>query len=112
MQIETRVVDGVTVIDIAGRLDTQTSGNAKEEVAGIIRRGTDKVVLNLDRLEYINSSGLRLILTAAKSLKAMTGEFKVCHANGVVKEVLEVAGFNQLIAICDEEKDAIAELNV
>ncbi len=110
MQIETRQVAGMTVIDMSGRLDTSTSGDAYDEMVGIVKSGVTKVILNLDQMEYISSAGLRVILAAAKLLKSSMGEMKICHANGVVKEVLEVSGFNHLIDIYDEEKDAIAAL--
>ena len=66
-----------------------------------------KVVLNLDKMEYVSSAGLRVILTAAKLLKSSAGEMKICNANGVVKEVLETSGFNHIINIYDQENDAI-----
>ncbi len=107
MQIDTRLVDDMTVIDMTGRLDTSTSGDAYDEMVRIAKSGVSKVVLNLDKMEYISSAGLRVILTAAKLLKSSTGEMKICNANGVVKEVLETSGFNHIIDIYDQENDAI-----
>lgn len=110
MQIDTRQVDDVTVVDMTGRLDTSTSGDAYDQMVGIAKSGVTKVILNLDKMEYVSSAGLRVILTAGKLLKSSMGEMKICHANGVVKEVLETSGFNHIIDIYDEEKDAIAAL--
>jgi hypothetical protein len=45
---------------------------------------------------------------AAKLLQASTGEMKICHANGVVKEVLETSGFGSLIKMYADENDAVA----
>ena len=108
MEISTREVSDVLVVDMAGRLDTSTSGKAYDEMVRIAKSGANKVVLNLDKLEYVSSAGLRVILTAAKLLQASTGEMKICHANGVVKEVLEMSGFDSLIRIYADENDAIA----
>ena len=110
MKIDTRQVNGMTVVDMVGRLDTSTSGDAYDQMVGIAKSGVTKVVLNLDGVEYVSSAGLRVILTAAKLLKSSMGEMKICHANGVVKEVLETSGFNHIIDIYDDEKDAIAAL--
>ncbi len=65
-------------------------------------------MLNVKNLEYMSSAGLRVILTAAKLLQASAGEMKICQANGVVKEVLETSGFNSLVNMYDDEKDAVA----
>lgn len=107
MQIDTRLVGDMTVIDMTGRLDTSTSGEAYDEMVRIAKSGVSKVVLNLDGVEYVSSAGLRVILTAAKLLKSSTGEMKICHANGLVKEILETSGFNHIIDIHDRENDAI-----
>ena len=108
MEISSREVSDILVVDMAGRLDTSTSGDAYDEMVGIAQSGAKQVVLNLDKLEYVSSAGLRVILTAAKLLQASTGEMKICHANGVVKEVLETSGFDSLIKILDDENDAVA----
>ncbi len=63
--------------------------------------------MNLDKMEFVSSGGLRVILTAAKLLKSSNGEMKICNANGVVKEVLETSGFNHIINIYVLENDAI-----
>lgn len=108
MEIGTHKVADLLVVDMAGRLDTSTSGKAYDEMVKIAQSGASKVVLNLDKLEYVSSAGLRVILTAAKILQASTGEMKICNANGVVREVLETAGFNYLIQIYADENDATA----
>ena len=111
MQIDTRDVAGMTVVDMVGRLDTSTSGDAYDQMVAIAKSGASKVILNLDKVEYVSSAGLRVILTAAKLLKSSMGEMKICHANGVVKEVLESSGFDHIIDIYDEENEAITALN-
>ena len=107
MQIDTRLIGDMTVIDMTGRLDTSTSGDAYDEMMRIAKSGVTKVILNLDKMEYVSSAGLRVMLTTAKHLKSSTGEMKICNANGVVKEVLETSGFNHIIDIYDGEIDAI-----
>ena len=63
---------------------------------------------HVNNLEYLSSAGLRVILTAAKLLQAAAGEMKICQANGVVKDVLEMSGFDSLVHMYDDEKDAVA----
>ena len=74
----------------------------------IVKGGNKQIVLNLDKLDYVSSAGLRVIIRASKLLQAARGEMKICHANGVEKEVLEKSGFNSLLKIYDTEKEAVA----
>jgi len=108
MDINTRTVDDVLVVDMVGRLDTETSGYASDELVRITKGSNGKVVLNLDKLDYVSSAGLRVILLSAKLLEASDGEMKICHPNGTVKEVMKTSGFKSLLRMYDTEKDACA----
>ena len=108
MEISIRKVNDVLVVDMAGRLVTETSGYASDEMVQIAKSGNSKVVLNLDKLEYISSAGLRIILVAAKLLRTSGGELKICHANAIVNQVMETSGFKNLLPMYDSENNALA----
>ena len=108
MQIDVRKVYDVLIVDMAGKLDTQTSGDAGDRMVEIAQGDDKQIVLNLRKLEYVSSAGLRIILRASKLLQSGNGELKICNATGVVKEVLENSGFNSLLKIYDTEKEAVA----
>ena len=107
MKIETRKIYDVLIVDMAGKLDTSTSGEASDQMIKIVQGDSKQIVLNLDGLEYVSSAGMQVILRASKLLQANRGELKICHANGMVKKVLETSGFNSLLNIYDTEKDAV-----
>lgn len=107
MEISTRKVGDVTVIDISGSLDTHTSGAASDEMGKIVG-STEKMLLNLENLEFLSSAGLRVFLRTAKQQKGTGGAIKVCNATGVVKEVMEISGFGSLLDLHDSESGALA----
>jgi anti-sigma B factor antagonist len=107
VEISTRTVDNVTVVDISGSLDTQTSGTASDEMAKIVGNA-EKMLLNLENLEFLSSAGLRVFLRTAKQQKGSGGAIKVCSATGVVKEVMEISGFGSLLDLHESETDALA----
>ena len=109
MEIKTRRVDDVLVVEITGRLDTQGSGPAAEQMALIAQDGNNKILLNLDGLEFLSSSGLRVLLRTAKLLPEPEGKLMICQARGVVKEVLEIAGIDALLDVHDSEAAALAD---
>jgi sigma-B regulation protein RsbU (phosphoserine phosphatase) len=108
MEIRTRRVGDVLVVDMVGRLDSRTAGPASTELNQIAQGGHGKLVLNVQGLEYISSAGLRAILVAAKLVQAHGGAMKVCDANATVKRVMEVSGMSSLLRLYDAEKDALA----
>ena len=93
MQIETRKVYDVLVADLSGRLDSRTAGDAGDRLVAIAQGADRHVVLNLERLDYVSSAGLRIILRAAKLLQASAGRLTICGPGGNVRNVLENSRF-------------------
>lgn len=107
MDISTRIVGEILVVDFDGRLDTQTSDPATDRMDEIIAAGDKNVLLNLEKLEFISSAGLRVFLRTAKSLKSSGGNMKACSPNSVVKEVMEISGFDSLFDLHESEEKAL-----
>lgn len=87
----------LTEVHAAGRLDghwSATLGNALEE---LIREGRHRVCLRLGEVEYISSLGLRVLVTAHKQFRGVSGQFSVADVAGNVARVLELAGLSQLL---------------
>jgi anti-anti-sigma factor len=106
MEITTRQSYDVLIVDLNGRLDSLAAGRAYDEMVRIVKEHK-QVLVNLEKLEFITSAGLRVLLTAAKLLQSSRGKFKLCNPNERVKEVLETCGFNSLISLYATEAEAI-----
>jgi anti-sigma B factor antagonist len=110
MQVDHRKEDGVTVVQLSGRLDSSVSGDVMDQLNAIVNAGATKVILNLKDLSYISSAGLRSILVAAKLIKSQNGELRLCEPNGRVSKILDESGFAYLIKIDSDESLSLAAL--
>jgi anti-sigma B factor antagonist len=108
MELTKRATDNALVVDMVGKLDTQTAGSAMDQLQEILSANDGNLLINLSGLDFVSSSGLRVILRAAKQVRSKGGNMKVCGARGVVKEVLEISGFDSLLDLHDEEGPALA----
>lgn len=109
MQISIKTVDKVKVLELEGKLDTQNSPDAEEHLARLINAGEKRILVNLGKLDYISSSGLRVLLATAKHLRLTGGELRICSVNDFVKEVFEISGFATIFTIFSNEKDALKD---
>ncbi len=82
---------------LQGRLDTVTSPELEAELKNSLD-GVDSLVLDLSGLEYISSAGLRVLLSAHKTMSGRSG-MKVTNAGEIVREVFEVTGFSDILNI-------------
>jgi len=107
MQISVKTTNEVKVLAFEGRLDTQTSPDAQQQLIQLIEAGSTKILVNLEKLDYISSAGLRVLLLVAKKLKANAGELRICSLNAVVKEVFDISGFNMILSVSAKESEAL-----
>ena len=96
MQISVKTANEVKVLALEGSLDTQTSPDAQTQLTQLIEGGDKKILVNFEKLHYISSAGLRVLLAAAKQLKTADGELRICDLNEVVKEVFDISGFSTI----------------
>ncbi len=107
MQISVKTTNEVKVLAFEGRLDTQTSPDAQQQLNRLIDEGATKILVNLEKVDYISSAGLRVLLVVAKQLKATDGELRICSLNEVVKEVFDISGFDLILPISASESEAL-----
>jgi len=110
MDILLRQLDGITMVDMSGRLDSSVSGQVMDRLNEIVNAGATRLIVNLKQVTYISSAGLRGILVAAKLIKSSNGEMRLCQPNDLVRKILEESGFANLVRIDDRESESIAAL--
>ena len=97
MTMNTNLNGSNLTIALEGRLDTMTAPDLEAELGKYLPQ-TEALVLDFSKLEYISSAGLRVLLSAHKSMVSKGG-MKVTHANDIVKEVFDVTGFSDILNI-------------
>ena len=108
MNIELQKVDKAIVAAVHGRVDTISAQAFEKDLAETLAGEETLLVLDLAGLEYISSAGLRVILSAAKTLKAKGGEIRLAAASGSVKKVFQVSGFFAMFKGFDTRSEALA----
>lgn len=102
--------DEVLVLTAEGRLDADTAGDVQSQIEGLIDGGENRVLLDLTKLNYISSAGLRVLLIAAKRLNGANGRFAVCGLSDNVAEVFAVSGFDTIVDVHPDAQSAVAVL--
>lgn len=108
--MESRVVrkDGVVIILPSGELDVHTSARLMEMIGEEIGRGTLKMLINLEAVEYVDSSALAVLVSGLKMMRNQNGRFKLCNAHGPVERVFDVTRLSKFFEIYGNESEALA----
>ena len=97
LNINKTIEDKTLTVTLEGRLDTTTAPQLESELKSELA-GVEMLVMDFEKLEYISSAGLRVLLSAEKVMNKQ-GEMKVIHVSDVINEIFEVTGFSDILNI-------------
>ena len=109
MEVVEKRQNGICILGLLGRLDSNTSPEFEKKIFEVIEDGTRSVIVDFESLDYISSAGLRVLLKATKKLKRSDGKIVLCSMKEYIKEVFEIAGFVTLFPIVTSVGDAIKQ---
>ncbi len=108
MQMKTKKVDNVNVIYPPNQLDINVTFELKAIIDDIIENDPDThILLNLQNVEYINSSSLGEILRVIKIFKGTNRLIKMCSVFKNVKEIINIVNLSNVIDIYESENEAL-----
>ncbi len=97
MNIEQKKDGKALVLALAGRLDTVTAPEL-EAVLKDALAGVEELTFDFEKLDYISSAGLRVLLSAQKTMNRQ-GTMKVIHTNEMIREIFDVTGFADILTV-------------
>ena len=97
LNITKTIENGKAAFSLEGRLDTVTSPSLEAELKDSLD-GISELAMDFEKLEYISSAGLRVLLAAQKEMNKR-GVMKLAHVNETIMEIFEVTGFSDILTI-------------
>ena len=98
------------VINVTGRIDGISAQEFHDKVYQEIQDLDHHIVMDFNKLSYINSAGLRSILFIAKELRKKSKMFILCSLPDPVMQVIKTSGFDKIIDICETRSAAMAKI--
>ena len=107
MKVNSLQNKGVTIVPLD--LDSLDADNSKEFKAAVatIVGSTDKLVFDLARLKFIDSSGLGVILSCLRTLNESGGDLKLCNISGPVRAMFELVRMHRVVEIHTSREEAV-----
>jgi anti-sigma B factor antagonist len=108
MKASTRQVDGITIVDLSGRI-TLGEGSVvlRDTIKDLLGKGQKKILLNLGDVSYIDSSGIGELVSAFTSVRNQGGELKLLNLTKKVHDLLQITKLYTVFDVKDDEAAAI-----
>ena len=108
IKANTRQVDGVTVVDLSGRITLgEGSTILRDTVRELLGRGQKKILVNLGDVNYIDSSGIGELVSGYTTVTNQGGQLKLLNLTKKVRDLLQITKLITVFDIFDEETAAV-----
>ena len=108
LEIETKEREGISIVDLHGRITMgEEAGKFRQVVQGLARGANPKLILNMQHVDYIDSTGLGAIVMSSTSFRKSGGEVKLLNLNRRNVELLVATKLTTIFEIFGDEQDAV-----
>lgn len=109
MSVHTRQVDGVTILDLSGRIVLgEGSVQLRNAIKELVNKGQKQILLNLSDVNYIDSSGLGELVSGYTTVRNAGGELKLLGLTKKVKDLLQITKLYTVFDVKDDEATAVS----
>lgn len=110
MEIMNSKIDQFNYFQLEGKLNNESIANLQTEIKKAMKYGGRFFVFNFAKLEYINSSGLRIFIKLQKELKLFDGFLSIFAVNNKVSNILNISELNKLLRVRNSIEEIILEI--
>jgi len=108
LEIQSRQADnGVTVVAPTGRLDVAGAPTVKEAISEALKNGSPKVVLDMEGISFVDSTGLGSVIAALKQIRSSKGDLRLAAPNQQVRVVLELTTLDRVFPYYSSVEEAL-----
>lgn len=107
MEISTKEYRRAAIITIGGRIDTSTSTQFEDKINELIAGNQHNLVMDFTDVDFLSSSGLRILVTTRKKLREMGGDIVLASPSQRATDSIEIAGLDKLFTSYPNREEAI-----
>ena len=107
MELKIRKNEDIYIIDVLGEMDLYNSYKLKELLMKMIEKKIEKFIINMDDVEYIDSSGIGALIYITSTIKKMNLHLFIANVHGSVKKVIELTKLSSFFPILPNLEEAV-----
>lgn len=109
MDIKERVVDGVSILDLSGKIVLgEGDGQIRDRIKDLLADGQKRILLNLGEVNYVDSAGLGALISSYTTTKRQGGQLKLVNLTKRIQDLLAITKLITVFETYDNEAEAIA----
>ncbi|ADN03156.1 STAS domain-containing protein [Spirochaeta thermophila] len=110
MKVQTNTKGDVYIVELEGDLDVFSCVTLKQEIDRLFNAGAQKMILNMNKVPYIDSRGVGVLIYTNSLFKKAGRKFFLTHVNGSVRRVIELTKLIGYLPIANSDEEAIQKM--
>jgi anti-anti-sigma factor len=111
MEIAEQHAGEITIVEVTGRIDSNTAKDFGERLMSLIKAGRTRLVVDLKSIVYISSAGFRALLVAGRLAEETNGTLALCSLSGEVQRLFDLGAFTDLFVIYTSREEGVTRLS-
>ena len=111
MDISEENTGNVTIVEVKGRIDSNSAKTFGDALANLIKTGRAQLVVDLKNIIYVSSAGFRALLLAGRAAEEQHGNIALCIVSSEVQRLFDLAHFTDLFPIYSSREEGVAKLS-
>ena len=108
LSLETRQEGNRTIIEVDGEIDVYTAPKLRECISGLVDDGQSKLVIDLEQVQFMDSTGLGMLVDGLKRVHTIEGTLELVCTHERVLRTLRITGLNKVFLIHGSQSEALA----
>ena len=110
MDMDWKVKKGVLVVEpFVSRLDASVSSDFKETLAGLLKGGQRRLLINMNQVDFIDSTGMTVLVSLLKLMGTEESEIMICNVRGGIRNLFKLTKLDRVFPIFGTEDDVLAQ---
>lgn len=108
LSLAIRTVEGRTVLEVAGEIDVYTAPQLRERLIALVDDGVRKVIVDLSRVEFLDSTGLGVLVGGLKRLRSVGGDLVLVCSHERLLKIFRITGLDRVFTLHDSVDEAVS----
>ena len=109
MDIRVDKADEVVIVALDGEINVNNANETREIFAKLLAKGEKKILVDFQKVVFIDSSGLAVLIEMVQRLAKVNGKLRVFNVNSKIREIFEIVKIHKLISMHDDRKAALGD---
>lgn len=108
LSLQTRQEDDRTVVEVGGEIDVYTAPKLRECITTLVDDGQRQIIVDLDNVEFMDSTGLGVLVGALKRVRTVEGNLDLVCTQERLLKIFRITGLSKVFTIHDSQADALS----